>query len=123
MILNTKGGLSKSIDKLKASSKVETTVPSDYHSFIYQMKAFSALIEIITGDNSLVSVQLQNLVGSIEKYSSSYKIEIAQDNCFPGKFANVVDSRFHLFLQDCRKSLETSTTALWISENCTKTFC
>ena len=106
MILNTKGGLSKSIDELKASSKVETTVPSDYHGFIYQMKAFSALIEIITGDDSLVSVQLQNLVGSIEKYSSSYKIEIAQDNCFPGKFANVVDSRFHLFLQDCRKSLD-----------------
>ena len=71
MILNTKGGLSKSIDELKASSKVETTVPSDYHGFIYQMKAFSALIEIITGDDSLVSVQLQNLVRSIEKYSSS----------------------------------------------------
>jgi len=70
------------------------------------MKTFLALIEIITGDNSLVSVQLQNLVGSIEKYSSCYKIEIAQDDCFPGKFANVVDSRFHLFLQDCRKSLD-----------------
>ena len=69
------------------------------------MKAFRALIEIITGGDSLVSVQLDNLVRSIEKYSSSYKIEIAQDNCFPGKFANIVDSRFHLFLQDCRKSL------------------
>jgi hypothetical protein len=106
MIMNAKGDLSKSINYIKASSKVETTVPSDYYGFIYQMKAFRALIEITTGNDSLVSVQLENLVRSIEKYSSSYKIEIAQDNCFPGKFPNVVDSRFHLFLQDCRKSLD-----------------
>ena len=105
MIMNAKGDLLKSIDKIKASSKVKTTVPSDYYGFIYQMKAYSALIKIITGDESLVSAQLKNLVISIEKYSPSYKIKIAQDNCFPGKFANVVDSRFHIFLQDCRKSL------------------
>ena len=106
IIMNATGDLSKSINDIKASSKVETTVPTDYYGFIYQMKAFRALIEIITHNDSLVSVQLDNLVRSIEKYSSSYKIEIAQDNCFPGKSANVVDSRFHLFLQDCRKSLD-----------------
>jgi hypothetical protein len=106
MIMNAKGDISKSLDEIKTSSKVETTVPTNYHGFIYQMKAYSALIEIITGDESLVSVQLVNLVGQIKKYSSSYKIEIAQDNCFPGKFANVVDSRIHIFLQDCRKSLD-----------------
>ncbi len=104
--MNAKEDLSKSINDIKASSMVETTVPSDYYGFIYQMKAFRALIEIITHNDSLVSVQLDNLVRSIEKYSSSYKIENAQDNCFPGKFANVVDSCFHLFLQDCRKSLD-----------------
>jgi len=104
--MNAKGDLSKSIDEIKSSSKVLTTVPSDYYGFIYQLKAYSALIEIITGDNSLVSVQLANLVGQIEKYSSNYKIEIAQDSCFPGKFANIIDSFFHLFLQDCRKSLD-----------------
>ena len=61
MIMNAKGDLSKSIDDIKASSKVETTVPSDYYGFIYQMKAFRALIEIITGNDSLVSVQLKKL--------------------------------------------------------------
>ena len=66
MIMNAKGDLSKSIDEIKASSMVETTVPSDYYGFINQMKAYSALIEIITGNKSLVSAQLKNLVTSIE---------------------------------------------------------
>jgi hypothetical protein len=106
MVLNAKGDLSKSLDKMKALLKVETAVQTDYHGFIYQMKAYTALIEVITGDESLISVQLENLVRSIEKYASHYKIEIAQDICFAGKFANVVDSRFYIFLHDCRKSLD-----------------
>jgi hypothetical protein len=106
MVLNAKGDLSKSLDEMKASSKFETTVPTDYYGFIYQMKTYSALVEIITGKCSLISVQLENLVRLIKKYASCYKLEIAQDKCFPGKFENVVDSRFHLFLQDCRKSLD-----------------
>ena len=61
MIMNAKGDLSKSINDIKASSKVETTVPTDYYGFIYQMKAFRALIEIFTGNDSLVSVQLKKL--------------------------------------------------------------
>ncbi len=64
------------------------------------------MVEIITGKCSLVSVQLKNLVRLIEKYASYYKLEIAQDKRFPRKFKNVVDSQFHLFLQDCRKSLD-----------------
>ena len=106
MIMNSKGDLLKNLDKIKAPAKVKTMVPTDYHGFIYQMKAYAALIKIVAGDESLVSVQLVNLVISIKTYSSSYKIEIAQDNCFPGKFANAFDSYTHIFLQDCRKSLD-----------------
>jgi hypothetical protein len=59
MILNAKGDLSNSLlDEMKALSKVETTVPTDYYGFIYQMKTYSALVKIITGKCSLVSVQL-----------------------------------------------------------------
>jgi hypothetical protein len=38
MVLNAKGDLSKSLDEMKALSKVETMVPTDYYGFIYQMK-------------------------------------------------------------------------------------
>jgi hypothetical protein len=64
---------------MKASSKVETMVPSYYYGFIYQMKAYSAMIGIITGAKSFVLVQLENLVHSIKKYAACYKLEIAQD--------------------------------------------
>jgi hypothetical protein len=106
MALNAKGDLSKSLDEIKALSKVETTVPTDYYGFIYQMKAYSAIAGIITGDNSHISVQLENLVCLIEKYAACYKLKIAKDKCVPGKFAFAVDSRFHLFLQECRKFLD-----------------
>ena len=84
MVLNAKGNLLKSLDEMKASSKVETMVPSYYYGFIYQMKAYSAMIGIITGAKSFVLVQLENLVHSIKKYAACYKLEIAQDKCFPG---------------------------------------
>jgi hypothetical protein len=92
MVLNAKGDLLKSLDEMKASSKVETMIPTDYYGFIYQMKAYSAMIGIITGKNSFVSFQLENLVQLIKKSAACYKLEIAQDKCFPGKFENVVDS-------------------------------
>jgi hypothetical protein len=106
MVLNAKGNLSKSLDEIKDLSKVETTVPTDYYGFIYQVKAYSAIVGIIIGDNSYVSVQLKNLVCLIKKYAVCYKLKIPKDKCFPGKFAFAVDSRFHLFLQECRKSLD-----------------
>jgi hypothetical protein len=92
MVLNAKGNLSKSLDAIKALSKVETTFPTDYYGFIYQMKAYLAIVGIITGDNSYISVQLENLVCLIKKYAVCYKLEIAKDKCFPGKFAFAVDS-------------------------------
>ncbi len=106
MVLGTKGDLSKSLKEMKASSKVETTVSTDYYGFIYKMKAFSTIVGIIPGEESMCSVQLLHLVRQIETYSSNYKLAIAQDKLFPSKFKCVVDSHFHLFLQDCRKSLD-----------------
>ncbi len=106
MVLGTKGDLAKSIEEMKTSSKAETTVPTDYYGFIYQMKAFSTIVGIFLGEESMCSVQLLHLVRQIKKYSSNYKLGIAKDKQFPRIFEWVVNSRFHLFLQDCRKSLD-----------------
>jgi hypothetical protein len=104
MVLGTKGDFSKSLEEMKASSKVETTVPINDYGFIFQMKAFSTIVGIILREESLCSVQLLHLVRQIKKYSSNYKLVIAQDKLFPRKFKWIVNSCFHLFLQDCRKS-------------------
>ena len=47
MVLGAKGDLLKSLEEMKASSKVETTDPTNYYGFIYQMKAFSTIVGII----------------------------------------------------------------------------
>ena len=67
---------------MKALLKAETTVPTDYHGFIYQMKAYATIIRIITGESSLPSLQLENLVRLVKKYSTYYKVEITKDKCF-----------------------------------------
>ncbi len=66
LILNSKGDLFKSVNKIKSSCKVEVTVPPNYHGFLYQLKAFLAAIKIITGNKSVISVKLANLSQSIE---------------------------------------------------------
>ncbi len=106
MVLGPKGDLSKSLEEMKASSKVETTVPIDYYGFIFQMKVFSTIVGIILGRESMCSVQLLHLVRQIEKYLSNYKLAIAQDKLFQRKFEWIVNSHSHLFLQDYRKSLD-----------------
>jgi hypothetical protein len=73
---------------------------------LYQLKAYTAAIGFVAGDESIVYIQLSHLVQLIEKYSHCYKLAIAQDKCFAGKFLNVIDTRFNLFLDDCCKSLD-----------------
>jgi hypothetical protein len=53
MVLGAKGDLLKSLEEMKASSKVETTDPTNYYGFIYQMKAFSTIVGIILEEESM----------------------------------------------------------------------
>jgi hypothetical protein len=91
---------------MKSSCKTKVTVQTDYHGFLYQLKVYTATIEIILGDDSIISIHLANLYWSIKKYSHSYKLAITQDKCFPGKVLNVINTCFNLFLEDCRKLLD-----------------
>jgi hypothetical protein len=106
MVLGAKGDLSKSLEEMKEPSKIETTVPINYYGFMFQMKMFSTIVGIIFREERMCSVQLLHLVRQIKKHSSNYKLAMAQDKLFPSKFEWIVNSHFHLFLKDCRKSLD-----------------
>ncbi len=41
---------------------------------------------------------------------------IAQDKCFPWKVLNVINTRFNLFLEDCRKLLGREDVNNWLIE-------
>jgi hypothetical protein len=106
MVLGAKGDFSKSLEEMKAFSKVETMVPIDYYGFIFQMKAFSTIVGIILGEERMRSVQLLHLVRQIKKIFKQLQTSNSARQLFPSKFEWIVNSRFHLFLQDCRKSLD-----------------
>jgi hypothetical protein len=43
-MINQKGGLSQSSDKIKAKAKQDIATPRDYHEMVFQLKAFLALL-------------------------------------------------------------------------------
>jgi hypothetical protein len=85
LILNSKGNLFMSVNKIKSSCKAEVTVPPNYHGFLYQLKAFTAAIKIITGNKSVISIKLANLSQSIENIPISTSWQSPRTNASQGR--------------------------------------
>ena len=103
---STKGGLIKSIDDVKTSAKTTVTVPQDFHSFLYQLKAFTFAVGFVFGEDSILATKLLDFVEKVNKNSIVYKNRIATDNTFAAKILWSVDCFTQLFLEDCRKCLD-----------------
>jgi len=103
---STKGGLIKRIDDVKSSAKMTVTVPQDFHSFHYQLKAFTIAIGFVFGKDSIFATRLRDFVEKVDKYSIIYKNRIAIDNTFAAKVLWTVDCFTQHFLKDCRKCLD-----------------
>jgi hypothetical protein len=103
---STKGVLIKSIDDVKSSAKTTVTVPQDFHSFHYQLKAFAIAIGFVFGKDSILATRLRDFVEKVDKLSIIYKIRIAIDDTFAAKVLWMVDCFTQLFLEDCRKCLD-----------------
>jgi len=103
---STKGRLIKSIDDVKTSAKMTVTVPQDFHSFLYQLKAFTLAVGFVFGEDSILATKLLDFVEKVDKKSIIYKNRIATDNTFTAKILWSVDCFAQLFLKDCRKCLD-----------------
>ncbi len=101
--LAQKGGLMKNIDNVKASAKTTVSVPQDFHSFLFQIEAFTLACQFIFVEGSILTIQLQNSAIKIAKHNIIYKNRIAGDDSFAGKILWAVDEQVQLFLEDCRK--------------------
>jgi len=69
---STKGGLIKSIDDVKSSAKTTVTVPQDFHSFHYQLKAFAIAIGFVFSEDSILATRLRDFVEKVDKHSIIY---------------------------------------------------
>jgi hypothetical protein len=80
---STKGGLIKSFNNIKTLPKTKVTVPRDFQSFVFLLKAFTLAIMLIFGDDSILAIKLHNFVARIDKkHSIIYKNQIATSNIF-----------------------------------------
>jgi hypothetical protein len=99
-----KGGLIKSIEDVKSSAKMTVTVPQDFPSFNFQLKAFMIAIGFVFGKDSILATKLRDFVVNVDrKHSIIYKNRIAINNTFAAKVLWWVDCFTQLFLEDCRK--------------------
>ena len=82
------------------------TIPQDFHSFHYQLKAFTIAIGFVFGEDSILATRLRDFVEKVDKHSIIYKNRIAIDDTFAAKVLWMVDCFTQLFLEDCRKCLD-----------------
>ncbi len=112
-----KGGLIKSIDDVKSSAKTTVTVPQNFHSFNFQLKAFTIAIGFVFSKDSILATKLQDFVVNVNgKHSIIYKNRIAINNTFAAKFLWSVDCFTQLFLKTAAsaRTKRTSTRGLSI---------
>ncbi len=71
-MINQKGGLSQSLDEIKAKAKQDIAAPSNYHEMVFQLKAFLALLEMLFGDESIITKKIREFVKLIKESRIHY---------------------------------------------------
>jgi hypothetical protein len=75
----------KNINNVKASAKMTASVSQDFHSFLFQIKAFMLACQFIFGEGSILTIQLQNFAIKIAKHNIVYKIKLPETTVLQGK--------------------------------------
>jgi hypothetical protein len=87
------------LDKIKAKAKQDIAAPSNYHEMVFQLKAFLALLEILFGDESIVTEKI-----IIKQNSIYYKGCLCSNKFFPTKVLWTVCCHFQIFLSCCQRA-------------------
>jgi hypothetical protein len=72
-MINQKGGLTQSAEEIKTKAKQDIAAPTDYNKMIFQLRVFTALLEILFGKESIPSKQVGKFMRLIKVNSISYK--------------------------------------------------
>jgi hypothetical protein len=82
-----RGGLMKSMEEVKSLAKTTVTVPQDFHSFVYQLRAFTHASSFFFGDKSILAIQLRNFCQILKGDTASpTKIESLPTTPLPPKY-------------------------------------
>jgi hypothetical protein len=97
-------GRGLTLDKIKASNKQEVSAPMNFNEMNEQVKMFTIANNVFFGELSVGSQCLRALLRMMEKNKSMLKARERTDEKIPAKFLFAVNSRFQLWLKDCRKA-------------------
>ncbi len=90
------------VDEIKASSKQTVNAPMSFHDMVEQIKMFTIANVIYLGELSVGSQSLRSLQTMINRNRSSFNARKHLDVEFASKFLFAVDSRFQIWLKQCR---------------------
>ncbi len=76
----------------------------DYNEMIFQLEAFAAMIDILFGDESVLTKKLTKLIRAIKSNAIIYKAHAALDYFFPFKVLWAVCNRVQTFLTSCMQA-------------------
>ncbi len=74
----------------------------NFHKLQEQLLMFTVAIDILFGKLSVGSKCLKALSNMMNRYKSIFKAKERLDEEFPAKFLFVVDTRFQIWLNDCK---------------------
>ena len=97
-------GRGMSVEEIKASNKQEVHPPMNFHELQEQLLMFTVATDILFGELSVGSQCLKALSNMMNRYKSIFKAKERLDEEFPAKFLIVVDTRFQIWLNDCKSA-------------------
>ena len=97
-------GKGMTVDEIKASNKQEVKAPTSVLDMTTQLKMFTIANDIFFGTLSVGSQCLRSLQSMIDRHRSSFKAREHLDEEFASKFLLAVDTRFQMWLKQCRSA-------------------
>ena len=99
-------GRGMTVDEIKASNKQEVKAPTSFYDMTMQLKMFTVANDIFFGDLSVGSQSLRSLQTMVERNRSVFKAREHLDEEFVSKFLLAVDTRYQMWLKQCRSAAD-----------------
>ncbi len=93
-----------SVEAIKAWNKQEVHPPMNFHELQQQLLMFTVTMDNLFGKLSIGSQCLKVLSNMINRYKSTFKAKECLDEEFPAEFRFEVDTRFQVWLNDCKSA-------------------
>ena len=101
-------GTGQTLSEISKAAKQIVYLPKNFHELSNQMNYGKAAFEIVTGDDSHLSSQLDLFARDLNKIKQKIKARFASDKMFGAKILFAVDGKIQNYLENCRMAEDRS---------------